>query len=48
MKSSLEPYVDRFVISHMAKTLHTGHEKLSTRMEKDGIVTAYDGLEICF
>ena len=48
MKSSLEAYVDHFVISHMVKTLHTGHEKLSARMEKDGITAAYDGLEICF
>lgn len=48
MKLSLQPHVDCFVISHMAKTLHSGHEELTAAMEKDGIITAYDGMKICF
>lgn len=46
MKKSLENYIGRFCISHMARTLHTDHETLSEKMKKHNIITAYDGLEI--
>lgn len=44
MKSSIKQYVDRFMISHMARTLHTDHKTLVARMEKSGIEVAFDGL----
>lgn len=46
MKYSLEPYVDKFIISHIARTLHTDHKTLMLRMSEIGINVAYDGLEI--
>ncbi len=44
MKKTLSEYIDRFVISHMARTLHDSHEKLSAEMQKENIETAFDGL----
>ncbi len=44
MKSTLEKYIKEFCISHMAKTLHTGHNELSAEMSKYGIEVAFDGL----
>lgn len=46
IKKSLEQYVGKFYISHMARTLHTNHEALAKRMERDGVFVAYDGLTI--
>ena len=46
IKKSLAPYVGRFCISHMARTLHSDHKELSKQMEDRGITVAYDGLEI--
>lgn len=46
MKASLEKYIDRFIISHMAQSLHSNHATLVKRMEKSGIEVAFDGLEI--
>ena len=46
IKKSLSPYVKRFCISHMARTLHTDHKTLSAQMEAQDITVAYDGLEI--
>ena len=46
IKKSLAPYVKRFCISHMARTLHTDHKTLSAQMEIHGITVAFDGLEI--
>ena len=48
MKKSIDTDIKKYVISHMAYTLHTDHEALSRQMEKHGIVTAYDGLTIEF
>jgi hypothetical protein len=45
MKATLEKYVGRFVISHMARTLHASHKQLSLSVGKDGIEAAYDGFE---
>lgn len=45
MKASLEPHINRFMISHMARTLHTSHEVLCENMKKHGVEVAYDGLE---
>lgn len=46
MKKTLDPYVEKFCISHMALTLHTDHKTLAEKMEKHGILTACDGLEV--
>lgn len=46
MKASLEKYVKRFLISHMARTLHTSHGELVERMRPHGIEVAFDGCEI--
>lgn len=46
IKATLAPFVGRFVISHMARTLHTAHGELAISMARDGIEVAYDGLEI--
>ena len=48
MKKSLKDSVKKYVISHMAYTLHTSHEELEKEMKKHGIITAYDGLTIEF
>lgn len=45
MKLTLEPFVDRFMISHMAYTLHQPHEELSKEMEEYNIEVAFDGLQ---
>ncbi|MBQ8301960.1 MAG: MBL fold metallo-hydrolase [Clostridia bacterium] len=46
IKASLEAYIKRFFISHMARTLHTSHEELSARMAGCGVEVAYDGLQV--
>ena len=46
IKHSLAPYVKRWFISHMARTLHTSHDELVLRMQPHGIEVAYDGLEV--
>jgi len=46
MKKTLAPHVSRFVISHMARTLHTDHETLAKVMKPCGIEVAYDGLTL--
>lgn len=48
MKKSLDPYVKKFCISHMAKTLHETHSELSSKMRKHDIIVAYDGLTLRF
>ena len=46
MKSALDKYVKRWVISHMARTLHTSHTELSEKMARYNIEVAFDGFEI--
>lgn len=46
MKLTLEGDVGRFVITHMARTLHTDHETLVKRMAPSGIEVARDNLEL--
>ena len=46
LQHTLKPYVKRFCVSHMARTLHTDHKTLSDRLAAFDIVTAYDGLGI--
>ncbi len=46
MKKTLESYIGRFCISHMARTLHTDHKTLCEKMEKHHVIAAYDGMEI--
>lgn len=48
MRLSLAPHCDRFVISHMAQSLHTSHAELCACMAQDGIDVAFDGMEIEF
>ncbi|MBR2024439.1 MAG: hypothetical protein IKA02_01375 [Clostridia bacterium] len=48
MKKSINTAIKKYVISHMAYTLHTDHATLEKEMKKHGIITAYDGLEIEF
>ena len=45
MKNTLEKYIKEFCISHMAKTLHTGHSELASAMGEYGIRVAFDGME---
>ena len=44
IKETLSKYVGKFCISHMARTLHDPHDILSAQMEKEGILTAFDGM----
>ena len=46
IKSSLDKYVGRWMISHMARTLHTSHAELEERMRPFGIEVAFDGCEV--
>ena len=46
MKKSIDTDIKKYVISHMAYTLHTDHDTLAREMEKHQIITAYDGLEL--
>ena len=46
IKATLNSFVKRWFISHMARTLHTAHEELVERMKPHGIEVAYDGCEI--
>lgn len=46
MKKTLLPYIDRFCISHMARTLHDEHKVLTEQMNKSGVEVAFDGMEI--
>lgn len=45
MQKTLAPYVGRFAISHMARTLHTDHNTLAAAMAPHGVEVAYDGWE---
>ena len=46
MKATLEKYINRFFISHMARTLHTDHAELVLRMKEHDIEVAFDGCEV--
>ena len=46
MKTTLEKYIKRVFISHMARTLHTPHDELVARMSPYGIEVAFDGCEL--
>lgn len=45
MKKSLEPFITQWCISHMARTLHTSHQELESRMKPHNILVAFDGME---
>lgn len=45
MKRSLNPYIKRFCISHMARTLHNTHDEIKAEMEKCDVEVAFDGYE---
>lgn len=46
MKLTLQNCSKRFIISHMARTLHTDHVTLSERMKPSAIEVAYDDMRI--
>jgi len=46
IQKTLCPYIEKFCISHMARTLHKNHEELCDDMKKYDITVAYDGLEV--
>ena len=46
MQKTLSPYVKKFAISHMARTLHTDHETLTKTMAPYQIDVAFDGFEV--
>ena len=46
MKKTLAPWVRRWCITHMARTLHTDHATLSATMAEHGVETAYDGCSL--
>lgn len=48
MKRSLEENIQRFCISHMARTLHRSHEELCVQMKKYDVEVAFDGYEATF
>lgn len=48
MKKSINTAIKKYVISHMAYTLHTDHKTLEAEMSKHDITVAYDGLTIEF
>jgi len=48
IKSSLDKYIKRVFISHMARTLHTTHRELAALMKPHGIEVAFDGCEVEF
>ena len=48
MKKSINTAIKKYVISHMAYTLHTDHKTLEGEMNKHNVITAYDGLVIEF
>lgn len=45
IKAALEKNVNRWMITHMARILHTEHEILAEKMAKHGFEVAYDGFE---
>lgn len=46
MKKSIDKDIKKYVISHMAYTLHTDHKSLEEEMKKHDIIVAFDGMEI--
>ena len=46
MRSTLHPYINRFCISHLARTLHPSHEEVAAAMRPWNIEVAYDGYEV--
>lgn len=45
MQKTLAPYVKRFCISHMARTLHGTQQELEAYMQGQGVEVAFDGYE---
>ena len=46
MKKSIDKDIKKYIISHMAYTLHTDHKSLEEEMKKHDIIVAFDGMEI--
>jgi L-ascorbate metabolism protein UlaG (beta-lactamase superfamily) len=45
MKKTLDTYIEKFCISHMARTLHTDRNTLCEKMKSHNVTVAYDGFE---
>jgi hypothetical protein len=45
MKKTLDTYIEKFCISHMARTLHTDQNTLCEKMKSQNVIVAYDGFE---
>lgn len=48
MRETLAPYVGQFYISHLARTLHEGHDAVAAELAEHQIGVAYDGLTLEF
>lgn len=46
MKKTLKEHVKRFMITHLARTLHKEHQLVVKDLAPHGIEVAYDGLEV--
>ena len=46
MKKSLDEYIGKVCISHMARTLHTDHKSLCESLKNYNVEVAYDGFEV--
>ncbi len=46
LAAALSPFVRRFAVSHMARTLHGTHAALEARLAGTGILAAFDGLRL--
>ena len=46
IKSFMKKFIKKFIISHMAHTLHDEHAVLAKQMEKEDITVAYDNFVI--
>ncbi|MBQ9117877.1 MAG: MBL fold metallo-hydrolase [Clostridia bacterium] len=46
MKKTLSPFVKRFCISHLARTLHPSQKQTEESLKDENVLVAYDGMEI--
>lgn len=48
MRQTLKPFIGRFIVSHIARTLHRDHEALAESLAPCGIEAARDGMTLVF
>ena len=46
MQKTLSPFIQRFCVSHLARTLHPSQAEVQASLQKEHILVAYDGLEV--